>query len=123
VLNRTGAGVSDARAGELSELLGRFGIDLIVDSIEDENSVIELLDHDVRYGQGSLFSPPRPVRAEALQTLPDMPDVQADGLAAATPRSGPVNSTPPAGNQSTAETGGAEQSSEAYLSSNAVGLG
>jgi cyclic-di-GMP phosphodiesterase TipF (flagellum assembly factor) len=123
VLNRTGGGVSDARAGELSELLGRFGIDLIVDSIEDENSVIELLDHDVRYGQGSLFSPPRPVRAEALHTLPNMPDDPASGLADATPRSGPVNSAPQTGNQSTAETRGAERSSAAYLSSSAVGLG
>jgi cyclic-di-GMP phosphodiesterase TipF (flagellum assembly factor) len=25
------------------------------------------LDYDVRFGQGFLFSPPRPVRAEALQ--------------------------------------------------------
>ena len=38
------------------------------------DSVMELLDHDVRYGQGPLFSAPRPVRAEALQTMPNMPD-------------------------------------------------
>ncbi len=30
--------------------------------------VVDLLDYDVRFGQGFLFSPPRPVRAEALQT-------------------------------------------------------
>ena len=29
---------------------------------------VDLLDYDVRFGQGFLFSPPRPVRAEALQT-------------------------------------------------------
>jgi cyclic-di-GMP phosphodiesterase TipF (flagellum assembly factor) len=28
---------------------------------------VELLDFDLRFGQGFLFSPPRPVRAEALQ--------------------------------------------------------
>ena len=28
--------------------------------------VVDLLDYDVRFGQGFLFSPPRPVRAEAL---------------------------------------------------------
>jgi cyclic-di-GMP phosphodiesterase TipF (flagellum assembly factor) len=28
--------------------------------------VIDLLDYDVRFGQGFLFSAPRPVRAEAL---------------------------------------------------------
>jgi hypothetical protein len=36
--------------------------------------VIGLLDRDVRYGQGSLFSPPRPVRPEALQAMPEFPD-------------------------------------------------
>jgi cyclic-di-GMP phosphodiesterase TipF (flagellum assembly factor) len=30
--------------------------------------VVDLLDYDVRFGQGFLFSPPRPVRAEALQS-------------------------------------------------------
>jgi cyclic-di-GMP phosphodiesterase TipF (flagellum assembly factor) len=54
---------------ELSDLLGRFGIDLIADRIELEASVIDLIDCDVRYGQGFLFSAPRPVRAEALQPL------------------------------------------------------
>jgi cyclic-di-GMP phosphodiesterase TipF (flagellum assembly factor) len=63
----------DIHPAELSELLGRFGIDLIVDRIENEKSVIDLLDHEVRYGQGSLFSPPRPVRPEALQASPDAP--------------------------------------------------
>jgi cyclic-di-GMP phosphodiesterase TipF (flagellum assembly factor) len=32
--------------------------------------VVDLLDYDVRFGQGFLFSPPRPVRAEALQGTP-----------------------------------------------------
>ena len=31
------------------------------------STVVDLLDYDVRFGQGFLFSPPRPVRAEALQ--------------------------------------------------------
>ena len=29
--------------------------------------MVDLLEYDVRFGQGFLFSPPRPVRAEALQ--------------------------------------------------------
>ena len=32
-------------------------------------TVVDLLDYDVRFGQGFLFSPPRPVRAEVLQGL------------------------------------------------------
>ena len=51
----------------MSDLLGRFGIDLIAERIEAEGAVVDLLDYDVRFGQGFLFSPPRPVRAEALQ--------------------------------------------------------
>jgi len=48
-------------------LLARAGIGLIAERIENEMTVVDLLDYDVRFGQGFLFSPPRPVRAEALQ--------------------------------------------------------
>jgi cyclic-di-GMP phosphodiesterase TipF (flagellum assembly factor) len=51
---------------DLSDLLARYGIDLVADHIETENIVVDLLDFDVRYGQGFLFAPPRPVRAEVL---------------------------------------------------------
>jgi cyclic-di-GMP phosphodiesterase, flagellum assembly factor TipF len=67
LLNRVGAAASDIHPADFSDLLGRFGIDLIADRIEAENMVVDLLDFDVRFGQGFLFSPPRPVRAEALQ--------------------------------------------------------
>jgi cyclic-di-GMP phosphodiesterase, flagellum assembly factor TipF len=52
---------------DLADLLARFGIDLIAERIESEALVVDLLDFDVRYGQGFLFSAPRPVRAEILQ--------------------------------------------------------
>ena len=57
----------DIHAADLSDLLHRHGVSLIADKIEAENQVVELLDFDLRFGQGFLFSPPRPVRAEALQ--------------------------------------------------------
>ncbi|UFZ03544.1 EAL domain-containing protein [Bradyrhizobium ontarionense] len=56
--------VSDIHPTDLSDLLGRFGIDLIAERIEGESSVIDLLDYDVRFGQGFLFAPPRPLRPE-----------------------------------------------------------
>jgi len=68
LLNRAGAASTDIHPADLSDLLGRFGIDLIADRIESESTVVDLLDYDVRFGQGFLFAPPRPVRAEALQT-------------------------------------------------------
>lgn len=52
---------------DLSDLLARYGIDLVADRIESESVVVDLLDLDVRYGQGFLFSQPRPVRAEILR--------------------------------------------------------
>ena len=69
LFNRAGAASNDIHPADFSDLLGRFGIDLIAERIEKEATVVDLLDYDVRFGQGFLFSPPRPVRAEALQGL------------------------------------------------------
>ena len=83
LLNRVGVVSTDIHPADLSDLLGRFGIDLIAEKIEAEGSVVDLLDYDVRFGQGFLFSPPRPVRAEALQSS-DAPKAEAAKPAAAT---------------------------------------
>ena len=70
LLNPAVASQSDIHPGDLADLLARSGIDLIAERIEAESMVVDLLDYDVRFGQGFLFSPPRPVRAEALQGAP-----------------------------------------------------
>ena len=67
LFNRISVVSTDIHPADFSDLLGRFGIDLIAERIENESTVVDLLDYDVRFGQGFLFSPPRPVRAEALQ--------------------------------------------------------
>ena len=84
LLNTARHAPGDIEPSELCDLLARFRIALIVDGIEDEGSIIELLDHDVRYGQGALFSLPRPVRADALQV-------------ADSPGTAPAEHDPPAG--------------------------
>jgi cyclic-di-GMP phosphodiesterase TipF (flagellum assembly factor) len=61
----------DIHPADLSDLLGRHGIELIASQIESDGTVVDLLDFDVRYGQGFLFSPPRPVRHEALREVSD----------------------------------------------------
>jgi cyclic-di-GMP phosphodiesterase, flagellum assembly factor TipF len=61
---------SDIHPTDLSDLLGRFGIDLIAERIEGERAVVDLLDYDVRFGQGFLFAPPRPVRPEGAAAAP-----------------------------------------------------
>ncbi len=67
LLDRVSGSTTNIHPADFSDLLGRFGIDLIADRIETESTVVDLLDYDVRFGQGFLFSPPRPVRPEALQ--------------------------------------------------------
>jgi cyclic-di-GMP phosphodiesterase TipF (flagellum assembly factor) len=81
LLNRGGTAATDIHPADLSDLLGRFGIDLIAEKIESEGVVVDLLDCDVRFGQGFLFSPPRPVRAEALQGVADRGDMVAHDVA------------------------------------------
>ncbi len=70
LLNRVGGAAANIHPADFSDLLGRFGIDLVAERIESEATVVDLLDYDVRFGQGFLFSPPRAVRAEALQAVP-----------------------------------------------------
>jgi cyclic-di-GMP phosphodiesterase TipF (flagellum assembly factor) len=62
LLDQNRAANSNIHPADLSDLLGRYGIDLVAEKIEGESSVVDLLDYDVRYGQGFLFSPPRPLR-------------------------------------------------------------
>jgi cyclic-di-GMP phosphodiesterase TipF (flagellum assembly factor) len=85
LLNRSGGQGVDIHPADFSDLLGRFGIDLISDRIESEGMVVDLLDYDVRFGQGFLFSPPRPVRNEALGPLEREP-ARRETAAAAVPR-------------------------------------
>ena len=67
LLDEASTAGSDIHAADLSDLLGRHGISLIAERIEGETQVVDLLEYDARFGQGFLFSQPRPVRAEALR--------------------------------------------------------
>jgi cyclic-di-GMP phosphodiesterase TipF (flagellum assembly factor) len=87
MLGRDDTPGSDIHTADLSDLLHRHGISLIADQIEAENQVVELLDYDMRFGQGLLFSPPRPVRAEALQGIAERTETaKRDNGAAEQPR-------------------------------------
>jgi cyclic-di-GMP phosphodiesterase, flagellum assembly factor TipF len=82
----------DIHPADFSDLLGRFGIDLIAERIEGESTVVDLLDYDVRFGQGFLFSPPRPVRAEVLQGLAERQPAERAPPVRATERPAPMKS-------------------------------
>src|SRR5258705_6984783 len=77
LLGRTTAPAVGDHPADIVEALGSFGIELIVERIESEDTVVDLLDRGVRLGQGFLFSPPRPLRAEALGSVRH-PAQQAD---------------------------------------------
>jgi cyclic-di-GMP phosphodiesterase TipF (flagellum assembly factor) len=76
LLNRAAA-PTDIHPADFAGLLSRFGIDLIAAKIEHESSAVDLLDYDVKFGQGFLFSPPRPVRPEVMQGVSERNDVVA----------------------------------------------
>ncbi|WP_342724301.1 EAL domain-containing protein [Bradyrhizobium sp. B097] len=71
---------ADIDPSDLSDLLGRFGIDLIAERIEGERSVVDLLDYDVRFGQGFLFAPPRPLRPEGASATAEAPQTKPQDL-------------------------------------------
>ena len=73
-------------AEDFKELLARSGIDLIVERVEEEKTVVQLLEFNVGYGQGFLFGEPKPVR-----DVGEIHDPRAKELtAAAAARSAPA---------------------------------
>ncbi len=97
---------SDIHPSDLSDLLGRFGIDLIAEKIEGERAVVDLLDYDVRFGQGFLFAPPRPLRPEGASATGDATTNKAEpsssngshasnGSGRPAPVAGPATEPPP----------------------------
>jgi cyclic-di-GMP phosphodiesterase TipF (flagellum assembly factor) len=66
-------GMGNARAAVAPEdfkaLLERNGLNLIVERVEDEKSVVQLLEYAVDYAQGYLFGEPRAVRDDTVRAL------------------------------------------------------
>ena len=87
---------SDIHPSDLSDLLGRFGIDLIAERIEGERAVVDLLDFDVRFGQGFLFAPPRPLRPEGASNPDGMSAGKSPESNGAVRAGAPVIEPPPA---------------------------
>jgi len=60
------SGMKNAQAAvaaeDFKDLLARNGLNLIAERIENEKSVVQLLDYSVDFGQGYLFGEPRPIR-------------------------------------------------------------
>lgn len=54
-------------AHEVGAAFSRYGIMLIAEKIEDEASVVEILEYEVPYGQGHVFSAPRPIKSSLME--------------------------------------------------------
>ncbi len=54
-------------AEDFKGLLARYGLNLIAERVEDEKTVVQLLDYGVDFAQGYLFGEPRAVRDEVLK--------------------------------------------------------
>lgn len=52
---------------EVSPVMSRYGITLIAEKIEDEASVLEILEYEIPYGQGHVFGAPRPIKASLME--------------------------------------------------------
>jgi cyclic-di-GMP phosphodiesterase TipF (flagellum assembly factor) len=63
-MNSAGAPVA---AEDFKKLLARHGMNLIAERVEDEKTVLQLLDYAVDYAQGYLFGEPRAVREDTLK--------------------------------------------------------
>jgi cyclic-di-GMP phosphodiesterase TipF (flagellum assembly factor) len=57
-------------AEDFKGLLGRYGLNLIAERVEDEKTVVQLLEYGVDFAQGYLFGEPRAVRDEVLKEAP-----------------------------------------------------
>jgi cyclic-di-GMP phosphodiesterase, flagellum assembly factor TipF len=68
-------GMGQARAAvgpeDFKKLLERHGLNLIVERVEDEKTVLQLLDYGVDFAQGFLFGEPRAVRDDAVKGKAD----------------------------------------------------
>jgi EAL domain-containing protein (putative c-di-GMP-specific phosphodiesterase class I) len=67
-------------AEDFKDLLSRNGLNLIAERVEEERSVVQLLEYNVDFAQGYLFGEPRPIREvgeanDARQPLPAAPNV------------------------------------------------
>ena len=58
-----------ARAADLRNALEPFGLELIVEKVEDEDSVAKLMDYGVELAQGYLFAEPKPLSPEMFREL------------------------------------------------------
>jgi cyclic-di-GMP phosphodiesterase TipF (flagellum assembly factor) len=59
---------------EVAAVCSRYGVTLIAEKIEEEVSVVEVLEFDIPFGQGHVFGPPKPIKSSLMQETAPPPD-------------------------------------------------
>ncbi|WP_084397783.1 EAL domain-containing protein [Henriciella aquimarina] len=52
---------------EVSAVYSRFGVTLIAEKLEEEVSVVEILEYDIPFGQGHVFGAPKPIKSSLME--------------------------------------------------------
>jgi cyclic-di-GMP phosphodiesterase, flagellum assembly factor TipF len=62
---------------EVVTIASRYAVSLIAEKIEDEPSVVEILEYDIPFGQGHVFGSPRPIKSSLMEdTAPPLDLIQ-----------------------------------------------
>lgn len=64
----------DVAPEDVPALFTRYGVDLIAEKVQNEKSVVELLEFDIPYGQGHVFGAPRPIKGSLLEETAPPPE-------------------------------------------------
>lgn len=68
---------------DVSAVFSRYGVTLIAEKLENETSVVEILEYDIPYGQGHVFGAPRPIKSSLMQeTQPPVEFIRRIGAVA-----------------------------------------
>lgn len=69
-------------AQDVAAIFIRYGIDIVAERIEDEATVVEILDLDIPYAQGHLFGAPRAIKESLMEETAPPPGMFGRGAAA-----------------------------------------
>ena len=58
--------MKDLAAADYADLTRRYGVEVIAEKVESERQVVDILELNIRYGQGNLFGEPRAIRDAIL---------------------------------------------------------
>lgn len=62
---------------EVASVCSRYGVTLIAEKIEEEVSVVEVLEYGIPYGQGHVFGAPRPIKSSLMEETAPPPELVA----------------------------------------------